>query len=141
MEEEEAYDYGDDYEYQVDYPLERGPSKEKDYDVLELDDILKKINEDNQSKLMLTCLPEAWNLMLYYFCDFSETELYKVIDQEATGRKMIRFESGYEPTTSKGQCLTCCDYTNLVKNTCGHACCYECWKGFLTFNHSDRSQY
>lgn len=86
----------------MDYPLERGASKEKNYDVLELDDILKKINEDNQSKLMLTCLPESWNMMLYYFCDFSETELYKVIDQEGTGRKMIRFEPNYEPSVFKG---------------------------------------
>ena len=58
---------------------------------------------------MITCLPEDWNLMLYYFCDFNEQQIFTVVDQEETGRKMIRFDKNYEPSVKKGTCMVCCD--------------------------------
>lgn len=54
---------------------------------------------------------------------------------------MIRFDQNYEPTIVKGACMICCEETNLVRNACGHACCYTCWKDYLETSHKDRSIY
>jgi hypothetical protein len=90
---------------------------------------------------VLTCLPPEWNLMLYSFCEFNSDELNNVIDQEQTGRRMIRYKPEYEARSIDGECPICCVEDKIIKNPCGHAFCVHCWKNFLEISHTDRNNY
>lgn len=143
MEGEQAYNYEQDNydDYWNNEPLYSNPSKDKSYDVCDLDQITKNIYDDNNFKMAITSLSSSWTLMLYYFCDFHQNELYNVIDKEGTGRKMIRYDNNYVPTVKEGVCMVCCDVQNLVYNNCEHSFCYNCWKDYLESSHRDRNNY
>ena len=104
--------------------------------ILELDHLVSQIAKENEDESHITALPEGWNLMLFYFCDFSKEDLANTLD--GTGREMIRFVPDYSPEAEEGDCEVCFDHTLLFKNPCGHKFCAECWGYHLRINHTDR---
>ncbi len=71
--------------------LERNLSKDQPYSIYNLNDLVRKIWEEIEQKAMVCAMSPGWTLMLYYFTDFNSNYFDDLIDQEQTGRNIIKY--------------------------------------------------
>lgn len=121
--------------------LENGLSKDSPYSIYHLDQLLKKIREEIAMKSMLCAMSDGWTLMLYYFTNFNSNYFDDLLDQEQTGRNVIKYKENYEVNALFGECGVCLGDTELYNNACGHRFCKDCWINHVSLNHTDRNIY
>ena len=75
--------------------MENTLSKDSPYSIYHLDQLLKKIREEIAMKSMLCAMSDGWTLMLYYFTNFNSNYFDDLLDQEHTGRNVIKYKENY----------------------------------------------
>jgi hypothetical protein len=122
--------------------LQASHSKDQPYSIYQLDELIKKIWEEIAQKATLCFMSDGWTLMLYSFTNFNSNYFDDLIDQDNTGRNIIKYDQEYQnPGFSVGECAVCLTESELLSNPCGHSFCRECWRIHIGMSLNDRNVY